>query len=156
MYHKPLDIKTIEVKGHRVFFSELSGMHLKLKVGSLVYKIHWNKNLSLGFSCHLNLKRGGCIWLLNLISVEHALHLFTCQAVFLRLTECVLLNVVEGLFCSLLIHWLLGVLFCSSTNPVILGVPPSPDNKKARMLNTANWGQRYCICYEVFQSLSAL
>ena len=41
-------------------------MNLKLKVGSWDYKILWNKNLSLSFSCHLNLKRGGCIWLLNL------------------------------------------------------------------------------------------
>jgi hypothetical protein len=37
-------------------------MHLKLKVGGWDYKIHWNKNFSLGFGSLLNLKRGGCIW----------------------------------------------------------------------------------------------
>lgn len=58
-------------------------MHLKLKVAGWDYKIHWNKS-SLGFGCSLKLTPGGCIWPLSLISVKHALHLFTCQAVSLH------------------------------------------------------------------------
>jgi hypothetical protein len=76
-------------------------MHLKLKVGGWDYKIHWNKNFSLGFGSLLNLKRGGCIWRVETKTFfceacTAPLHMSICQVVSVRSTFSLFVWLVAG------------------------------------------------------------